>query len=39
MGQLKNVDADAMQNKLVLKILEKVKEKRLKFSVGSVTVS
>ena len=39
--QLKNVNginADRTQNVFVLKILEKIKETRLKFSQGSVTV-
>ena len=43
-GQLKNVNdnynvvnADGKQNMFVLRILEKIKETRLKFSQGSVT--
>ena len=41
-GQLKNTDvvnADGEQSLFVLTILEKIKEARLKFSQGSVTVS
>ena len=41
-GQLKNTDgvnADGEQSMFVLTILEKIKEARLKFSQGSVTVS
>ena len=40
-GQLKNIDgrnADVTQNMLILTILEKIKETRLIFSIGSVTV-
>ena len=40
-GKLKNIDginADGTQSMFVLKILEKVKETRLKFSQGNVTV-
>ena len=40
-GQLKNIDGinpDGTENVLVLMILEKIKETRLKFSQGSVTV-
>ena len=40
-GQLKDVDsinADGTQNMFILMILEKIKESRLKFSQGSVTV-
>ena len=40
-GQLKNtngVNADGTQSMFVLVILEKIKETRLKFSLGSVTV-
>ena len=40
-GQLKNVDGittDGIQSMFILTIFEKIKEKRLKFSQGSVTV-
>ena len=40
-GQLKNLDSinvDGTQSMFVLTILEKIKETRLKFSLGSVTV-
>ena len=42
LGQLKNVDdinADGTQSMSYLAILEKIKETRLKFTQGSVTVS
>ena len=41
-GQLKNVDginADGAESMFILTILEEIKEMRLKFSQGSVTVS